>query len=694
MRSLLVAVRPSGVGRWFTLVGLWALLVPVASVASTTAPLPESDYETQSACAAPAPDHASCLALGLTPLTAAARRRNHPLGFIRQTPIASASAAQGSYGLRPVDLKDAYFPGEASEAPSSKPQTIAVVDAYNDPRAEADLKVYSQEFGLPECTAANGCFRQVNQYGQSTGLPFPSGTTELLSREASCKAKILASREACEELEEAQGWMVEISTDIEVAHAVCENCSIVLVEAEQSQYADLNTAEQTAYQLGATEISNSWGGSEPPSENPIFNHEGVVITASAGDAGYLNWGEKGQTSYFDGADYPASSPNVVAVGGTELHLSTGAWESETVWNENPGPDGKNHGATGGGCSAQFPAQPWQQAVPDWSQVGCGSNRAVADISADADPYTGVAVYDSTPDGKSLPAGWHTIGGTSVASPIIASMFALVGGANGVPYPAKTLYSHLGSSLLHDVTLGGSGKCKGLYTSCSGSSISPLDCGEGLLICNASAGYDGPTGVGTPNGLGALEPESSGPQTEGTGKEETKPKEEPQPQGEGGKEKPPAGESKETHTETTGPSPTGKPGEGSSPTSPGSGPQTSSSVLSVTSGVTPDTKPVPRISALALSRGVLAAIAHGEGLSRLSYMFTISAASRVRVKLARQVSVNGRRRWETVTPTVTLTASKGSNVTHMKIAGGFAPGRYLLTLSPPTGVARSITFRLT
>src|ERR1019366_4606078 len=98
-------------------------------------------------------------------------------------------------------------------------------------------------------------------------------------------------------------------------------------------------------------------------------------------------------------------------------------------------------------------------------------------------------------------------GTSVASPIIASMVALAGGAHAVAYPAQTLYSHLGSPLLHDVTSGGNGQCDAEYLSCSGSlsPLSPLDCGQGAWICNTTAGYDGPTGVGTPNGIGAFKP---------------------------------------------------------------------------------------------------------------------------------------------------------------------------------------------
>ena len=273
---------------------------------------------------------------------------------------------------------------------------------------------------------------------------------------------------------------------------------------------------------GAGEVSNSWGGTEPASDSAAFNHPGVVITASSGDSGYLGWkaSEEGGAS---GEEYPASSPHVVAVGGTSLTM-TGesglAWASESVW-----------GGSGGGCSVNFPAQAWQREVSDWSAVGCGtgsqSKRASNDVAADADPYTGVAVYDSVPylaPGEppryGSPPGWTPLGGTSVASPIVASMFALAGGSHGVAYPAQTLYSHLGSALLHDITEGGNGQCEGFYGGgCSGSMVplSPEDCGSGALICNASASYDGPSGVGTPDGIGAFAPVRAG--THGAGSPE-------------------------------------------------------------------------------------------------------------------------------------------------------------------------------
>ncbi|HEY3758289.1 MAG TPA: S8 family serine peptidase [Solirubrobacteraceae bacterium] len=406
--------------------------------------------------------------------------------------VAAASPDSGTYGLSPEDLRSAYFPGERPDAPVGEPQTIALVDAYDDPDAEGDLAVYSKAFGLPvlpRCAneAGSDCFAQVNQNGE-TGNP-PVAYDQ-------------------QEIELASNWAGEISIDIEVAHGICRNCRILLVEASSAGGIALEEAVKTAERLGATEVSNSWTGGErnERAESP-FDDPRVVITAGAGDNGYLNWAADNPDVI--GANFPASSPYVIAVGGTRLTLtSAGTRASETVWN---GDARKEVG--GGGCSAWFSAPPWQTAVPDWDSVGCGTGteakRAVADIAADSDPDTGVAIYDSMPyylsPGFEVTPGWQTIGGTSVASPIVASLFALVGGAQNVAYPAATLYSHLGGASLYDVTAGGNGKCDDNYKNgCEGSMSSQSDCGAAVLICNAGPGYDGPTGVGAPAGLAAFE----------------------------------------------------------------------------------------------------------------------------------------------------------------------------------------------
>jgi hypothetical protein len=665
----------AGVGTLLVLIAL-----PCASAVAAEAavsPLPASEYTVRHVCAAPAPGFAGCLAMRLVPNTEAARARvAHPLaishGAISPSvksgvEVERASECTEAYGAScfgPQDLRDAYFPGtgELPDAPASEPQTIALVDAYDDPNIEADLGVYDKEFGLPECTEANKCFEKVNQLGE-TGKPPP----------AFGKKK----------KEEAEGWALETSTDIEVTHAICQNCRIVLVETNSAEYPDLEDGENTAVALGATEISDSWGGEEPASDSEAFNHPGIVLTAAAGDEGYRNWTEsKSGKPYYEGADYPASSPHVVAVGGTSLTLNDNTRQSETVWNDGEGAGG---GAGGGGCSLRFAAQEWQRAVSDWSKVGCEDRRAVADVSADANPETGVAVYDSVPypeerKGKIVTSelGWVPIGGTSVASPIIASMFALAGGAHNVEYPAKTLYSHLSSpSLLYDVTEGGNGECDGIYTSgCKGSMspLSPLDCGQGVLICNAGPGYDGPTGVGTPNGIAAFQPSVS--KTE-PGKGE-------------------ASSSSATGASGTSASPNSGTGTGTS-TSGSIGTGQADEAGSSTAG-TPTTvsgkKVTIKLSAFALTPTALLALNRARPkVSSVAFAFTLNAAARVHATLAKLVRARGRDRWVLVPGALTFTATKGRNRSSLTSHRALTLGRYRLTLTPQGGAARTLTFQI-
>lgn len=664
-----------------------ALGAPSVAAGAPVSPLPESDYRTHSACAVPAPGRAGCMALELVAQSAAAQAQVAK-SSVRAALETAAECTAGfpSACLSPQDLRSAYFPSEAAQAPAA--QTIALIDAYNDPEAEADLGVYSSAFGLPAIHKCSGsesdCFEQVSQTGTSE-LPFPKTETEREAKETVCvttKAKEseqeLEEREAaCDELIEAEGWAVETSTDIEMAHAVCQNCKILLVEANVPSYEDLEVAEDKAVELGATEISNSWGGPQKESDGEAFNHPGTVITASAGDDGYLNWtaaeaAEKAkqegrETSYFVGANYPATSPDVVAVGGTKLTMSDGVRRSESVWNDDPSPEKTNQGAGGGGCSLSFTAQPWQQAVPDWSQVGCGSKRAVADVSADADPYTGVAVYDSVPSIQEEPSGelvnapleWGPIGGTSVASPIVASMFALAGGSHHVEYPAQTLYSHLGSSLLHDVTAGGNGACDDAYLSCSGSMepLSPLDCGSEALICKAASGYDGPTGVGTPNGLGAFEPSEEGKQ--------------------------------QGNPASIGGSPSGTTsGVGGAPS------EVSPSTDSSPGASTARTPVSPRISALMLTPYAQFASRRGRlAISNLGFSCSLSRATSVKVTLAIQVRSAGSTHWRTLHSSLTFAAIRGVNRRRLHGSGILVPGIYRLTLTPAGGAARSLTIRV-
>jgi subtilase family serine protease len=325
-----------------------------------------------------------------------------------------AAAAPSGYG--PVQFRTGY--GLTASGTSST--TIAVVDAYDDPTIENDLGVYSAQFGLPKCTTANGCFKKVNQTG---GTSYPAKNA---------------------------GWALEISLDVQIAHAICPNCKILLVEARSNSFADLLTAEDYAI-AHAKVASNSWGGGEFSGEigyDTHFNHVGHPITFSSGDGGYH-------------VEYPASSQYVTAVGGTTLNLnSNNTYKMETVWK-----------GTGSGCSAYEPK-------PTWQKDAC-PRRTVVDVAADANPSTGAAVYDSFGDnGRS---GWFQVGGTSLSSPIVAAVYALAGNA------ANTVdgsYSYSHTSSLHDVTTGSNGSC-------------------GSYLCAARAGYDGPTGNGTPKGTGAF-----------------------------------------------------------------------------------------------------------------------------------------------------------------------------------------------
>jgi hypothetical protein len=698
----------------------------------TVSPLPASNYTVRPVCAAPTPGRASCLALELVPKTAAARAHMRPLGMTRSVRngaseaadvCASPSAAEGCYGLRPADLRDAYFPGEPPEAPASEPpQTIAIVDAYNDPQARADLEAYEHEFGLSACPAAqSSCFAQVNQEGNTTKLPFPASEAEREAQLAICEDTIISSRAreaACSEVEEAENWAVEISTDIEVARAVCHNCKVLLVEANEPVDFDLEVAEQTAAR-SATEISNSWGGEEPTNDSKAFNHPRVPITAAAGDDGYLNWTEAAEakeaaargekTGYFVGANYPASSPHVIGVGGTSLTLRAGVWQDETVWNDSFDSTEENAGAGGSGCSSQFEAPIWQRDVPDWAEVGCANRRAVADIAADADPYTGVAVYDSVPDRHeedgevvNTPLGWWPIGGTSVASPIIASMFALAGGSHGVEYPAQTLYSHLETDLLHPVATGGNGECNDLYTTGCTGSINPtsprfaFDCGEEALICNAAAEceghyYAGPAGVGTPNGIGLFKPED---QPSKDGVPCTK-------KGKSGNNGAPGGSG--SNTEGTNSGTSGEQGKaaGKGETGPLSNqPSTPTPTPSATNPTTPATSSseitaIPTISGLALTKTATAALSHGRpNAPRIAFAFTLNVAAHVRVSLSVRVRAHGHKHWQTLAYyTFTIAAAKGRDSAHLRAHGTLAPGRYRLTLTPAGGRARTLTFQV-
>jgi subtilase family serine protease len=342
---------------------------------------------------------------------------------------------KGPVGYGPAQLQSAY--GVAGL--TSGGRTVAIVDAFDDPKAAADLAVFRSTYGLPACST--GCFTKISQTGSTLLYP-----------------------------KKDNGWSEEISLDLDTVSMICPDCHILLVEANSATTANLAVAEnEAAKQPGVVAISNSYGGAEASSElagDANYNHPGIAITASTGDSGY-------------GVQWPAASPFVTAVGGTSLSSASNSrgW-TETAWS-----------GAGSGCSA-FEAKPAWQLDP-----GC-AKRTVADVSADADPNTGVGIYD-TQNGCGSSSfcdslielglvqgldGWAQVGGTSLSSPLIASVYALAGNSASINYGSFP-YAH--TSSLNDVISGSNGTCTPTY------------------LCTAGSGYDGPTGLGTPIGTGAF-----------------------------------------------------------------------------------------------------------------------------------------------------------------------------------------------
>ncbi|MFD7016588.1 peptidase S8 [Streptomyces sp. NPDC059928] len=384
-----------------------ALATPLAQAAT---PSTAAHVTTVRSCATPThKDVMACKALKVTGGTVQSANAERTL---------TTAAAPSGYG--PASLQAAY---KLPSSSAGSGHTVAIVDAYDDPNAEADLGKYRAQYGLSACTTANGCFKKVGQSGTST---LPSANA---------------------------GWAEEISLDLDMVSAACPNCKILLVEAKTASMANLGTAVNTAVSLGAKYVSNSYGGGESSSDTTYdsryFNHPGVAITVSSGDNGY-------------GTEYPAASRYVTAVGGTSLKSAsnTRGW-TDTIWS-----------GAGSGCSAYDAKPSWQK------DTGC-SKRTVADVSAVADPATGVAVYDTYGGDP----GWEVFGGTSASSPLIAAVYALAGTPSSGSAPASFPYAHTGS--LNDVTSGSNGSCSPSY------------------LCQGGSGYDGPSGLGTPNGTAAF-----------------------------------------------------------------------------------------------------------------------------------------------------------------------------------------------
>jgi subtilase family serine protease len=344
---------------------------------------------------------------------------------VKQRTAAVVGYVPTGYGFGPSSLQSAY------NLPSSthgSGETVAVVDAYNDPDAVSNVATYRSSWGLPACNTSTkaGCLTVVNQNGTASPLPTNSGST---------------------------GWATEESLDVDMVSAICPACHIYLVEANTPSLKNLGTAVDSAISVDHAEfVSNSYGGNQSTNDatydKKYYKHKGVAVTASAGDDGY-------------GVSYPAASKFVTAVGGTSLSTASNSrgW-TETVWS-----------GSGGGCSTYEKKPTWQ------TDTGC-SKRTDNDVAADANPNTGVAIYDTYDQ-----SGWLQVGGTSVSSPIIASVFALAGTPAAGTWPTSYIYAH--TSALYDVTSGNNGSCSPAY------------------LCTGEVGYDGPTGWGTPNGLTAF-----------------------------------------------------------------------------------------------------------------------------------------------------------------------------------------------
>jgi subtilase family serine protease len=410
-RTVLVAVSA------LALVGTSA--AAASAVSAKTSPAAHASVNYRRVCAVNrTPGAMACMALMRTDLKQ-----------FREASVGHDPAPVGD-GYGPSSLQSAYNLTSASSS-GGMGESVAVVDAFNDPDAVSDLATYRSSWGLPACNSSTGagCLSVMNQYGKASPLPAPAGDS---------------------------GWDVEESLDVDMVSAICPNCHIYLMEANAATIKSLGTAVKNAVKrLHVAFVSNSYGGS--PNKNDgtydtdYFQHPGAAITASAGDSGYR-------------VAYPAASQYVTSVGGTSLvQTGVGRGWTETVWD-----------GTGGGCSGTYePAPSWQPK----SLTKC-AHRLDNDVAAVADPDTGVAVYDTYSEG-----GWLEVGGTSVASPIIASVFALAGKPAAGTYPASYIYAH--HTDLYDVTVGSNGTCRK------------------MLWCNARAGYDGPTGWGTPDGTAAF-----------------------------------------------------------------------------------------------------------------------------------------------------------------------------------------------
>jgi Subtilase family len=439
------------------------------------------------ACSAPSPGQATCLAQFLaqrgtrTPIRAHVRPAASPDRFTRRrgrtrgatSPLAMPAAAAPQPGT-PAYLQQAYDLAYLSQNAGAD-QTVAVIDAYDDPTAESDLAAYRAKFSLPPCTTDNGCFQKVDKNGN----PIVSGS-----------GAAPATNNA---------WGLEISLDLDAVSALCPKCHILLVEANSFSPQVMAAAQQTAKNLGATVISDSWRILPTTSDqqrwfenSATFAFPGIATVAASGDTGYLGIGSDPACNGLPANStlcnaYPAALPGVTAVGGTTLAPASGArgfGESGWSWKNAATRDPTSDGATGSGCDTTTMKPKWQ------TDTGC-AGRSYNDISAAADPATGMLVYDPsyTFSDQSHPAdGWIVVGGTSEAAPLVAAYYALLQSTTGQSASVSLetpewLYDTPVAKQLNDPVGGLNGPCDPLAP----------------YLCTAGTGYDGPTGMGSISG---------------------------------------------------------------------------------------------------------------------------------------------------------------------------------------------------
>jgi subtilase family serine protease len=356
-----------------------------------------------------------------------------PISFMRPHYVIHATSESSLSGppssaYIPSQMRHAY--GFDKVANQGAGQVIGIVDAYDDPNIESDLAVFSRQFSLPACSSSNGCFSKVYANGRKPG---PNAN-----------------------------WGIEIALDVEWAHAIAPQARIVLVEAATNSLADLFTGVDVAVRHGASVVSMSWTAGEFSGEVRLDNHfvtTGVTFLAASGDTG-------------TGVAYPAASPYVVGVGGTALHLdANGSYQTETAWS-----------GSGGGLSA-FEHQPLYQALFGIAADPRGL-RGAPDVSYNANPGTGYAVYDSF--GFSGASGWFQVGGTSAGAPQWAALLAI---ANSMRVAARK--SHLSSTNNSLYVLAKKSMATEFNSVTQGTNGS---CG---VWCTAAPGYDYVTGLGSP-----------------------------------------------------------------------------------------------------------------------------------------------------------------------------------------------------